>query len=309
MKRKQLLIMGLVVFLLTSLVTIQGLGKGQKKSFEFTEESVAKLCLSNALIVANRGDADREKTDSKEPVAEQGEIENTEQPVINETPAATTASAVETVDSKSPQNIKIDSSKPLVIIYHTHATEAYQPYPEGNFHHVPEEGTVREVGDVMTAELEKLGVQVIHDKTIHDNPSYNQSYSRSLETIQALLAKYKNPALVIDLHRDAASYTGNVGKTAIVNGETVAKYDLVIGQGNANVQQLTALANTINKTAEELYPGYGGKIIPKAYRFNEYVSNNCILLEIGNNENNIRDVKASAKSFAHVIAEVIKERQ
>lgn len=304
--------MGLVVFLLTSLVTIQGLGKGQKKSFEFTEESVAKLCLSNALIVANRGDADREKTNSnQEPVvAQQGENEdNTPQPVVQETPAVTTAPAVETVDSKETKNAIIDSSKPLVIIYHTHATESYQPYPEGNFHHLPEEGTVRDVGDVMTAELEKLGVQVIHDKTIHDNPSYNQSYSRSLATIQSLLGKYKNPALVIDLHRDAASYTGNVGKTAIVNGETVAKYDLVIGQGNANVQQLTALATTINKKAEEMYPGYGGKIIPKAYRFNEYVSNNCILLEIGNNENNIRDVKASAKSFAHVIAEVIKERQ
>ncbi|MBN7772251.1 stage II sporulation protein P [Clostridium aminobutyricum] len=307
MKRKQLLIMGLVVFLLTSIVTVKELGKDQKETFKFTEESIAKLCLSNALIVADREDSEPEGIDGYQGPSEgQGEAENLEQPIVEETPPTTAPAIVDTEDAK---NVKIDSSKPLVIIYHTHATEAYQPYPEGNFHHVPEEGTVREVGNVLTAELQKLGVQVIHDKTIHDNPSYNQSYSRSLETIQGLLAKYNKPALVIDLHRDAASYSGNVGKTAIVNGETVAKYDLVIGQGNANVQQLTSLANAINQKAEGMYPGYGGKIIEKEYRFNEYVSDNCILLEIGNNENNIRDVKASAKCFANVIAEVIKDRQ
>jgi hypothetical protein len=61
----------------------------------------------------------------------------------------------------------IDYSKPVVIIYHTHATESYQPVTEGNFHSLNEYGTVREVGAVLAKELEAKGVQVIHNKTIH----------------------------------------------------------------------------------------------------------------------------------------------
>ncbi|MDO4553335.1 MAG: stage II sporulation protein P, partial [Bacillota bacterium] len=97
---------------------------------------------------------------------------------------------------------------PRVLIYHTHATESYQPVSEGNFHSTGEAGTVREVGAVLAAELEARGIAVFHDKTLHDNPSYNQSYSRSMETLQSLLAQYPSVEIIIDLHRDAAAYSG-----------------------------------------------------------------------------------------------------
>jgi hypothetical protein len=77
---------------------------------------------------------------------------------------------IDSQDSQGPSMADIDYSKPVVIIYHTHATESYQPVTEGNFHSLNEDGTVREVGDVLTRELEKQGIQVIHDKTIHDSP-------------------------------------------------------------------------------------------------------------------------------------------
>jgi stage II sporulation protein P len=301
--------MGLVVFLLTTVVTVKNIGKDQNERFKLSEESIGKLCLSSTLIVANRGS--EMGNESENSSRGERELQDVNKEVLEETPLTTNTAIVDTQDPENPtpQTINLDNNKPLVIIYHTHATESYQPFSEGNFHIVSEEGTVRHVGNVLTAELEKLGVQVIHDKTIHDNPSYNQSYSRSLETIQSLLALHSNVAMVIDLHRDAASYSGNVGKTAIVNGETVAKYSLVVGNGNANAEKLKIFANTINQKAEDLYPGYGGKIIEKEYRFNQYVSDYHILLEVGNNENNIRESTASAKCFAHVIDQVIQDLQ
>ncbi len=210
-------------------------------------------------------------------------------------------------DSPIPAAANIDYSKPVVIIYHTHATESYQPVTEGNFHTLDEYGTVREVGDVLTQELEALGIQVIHDKTIHDYPSYNQSYTRSLETIQTLMGSNESARIIIDLHRDAAAYSGNVAKTVTINKDNVANYSLVIGTGNPNVEALRLFANHVNGAAKELYPGFGGKIIEKQYKFNQYVSDYYLLLEVGNNQNTIEQAKLTGKYFAKVMAKAIKE--
>lgn len=210
-------------------------------------------------------------------------------------------------DAPKPAAANIDYSKPVVIIYHTHATESYQPVSEGNFHSLAEYGTVREVGDVLTEELEAQGIQVIHDKTIHDSPSYNQSYTRSLETIQTLMGSNESARIIIDLHRDAAAYSGNVAMTAAIKNDTVAKYSLVIGTGNPNLEALRLFANHVNETAEKTYPGFSGKIIEKQYKFNQYVSDYHLLLEVGNNQNTIEQAKLTGKYFGRVLAKAIKE--
>lgn len=202
---------------------------------------------------------------------------------------------------------EVDNSKPQVIIYHTHSSESYQPYSESNFHREEETGTVREVGNVMAAELNKMGIAVVHDRTVHDRPSYNQSYDRSLSTVTALLRQYPTAEIVIDLHRDAAAYTGNKGETIVINGETVAKYKLVIGQGNDNYRQLLSFAGAVNAAAEGLYPGFGGRILEKEYRYNEYIADQYLLLEVGNNQNDIEHAKNTGKYFAHVLASVLED--
>jgi stage II sporulation protein P len=119
----------------------------------------------------------------------------------------------------------------------------------------------------------------------------------------------QNPTaiFIIDLHRDAAAYMGNVGRTVLVNGETTATYSLVIGQGNVNADALRAYANRIHAKAEEMFPGFGGRNIEKPHRFNQYISDYHILLEVGNNENNIKEARNTAKYLAQVLAEVIKD--
>lgn len=228
---------------------------------------------------------------------------------INSDDKSQTAADGSTSDSTTFTSENIDNSKPVVIIYHTHATESYQPVTEGNFHSLNEYGTVREVGTVLAKELEAKGVQVIHNKTIHDSPSYSQSYTRSLETINSLMSKHKSAKIIVDLHRDAAAYTGNKPKTVSINNNTVAGYALVIGNGNPNVEALRNFANHINKTAEKLYPDFKGKIIEKQYKFNQHVSDYYILLEVGNNENTIEQAKGTAKYFADVLAEAIKDME
>lgn len=202
----------------------------------------------------------------------------------------------------------LDRSKPVVLIYHTHATESYLPVTEGNYHSLNENGTVREVGDALVKELKAKGIQVIHDKTIHDSPSYNQSYTRSLETVTRLMESINSDQLiVIDLHRDAAAYSGNSAKTTEIEKKTVAKYSLVIGNGNPNVGALRQFADQVNSTAESMYPGFGGKVIEKQYKFNQYVSDHHMLLEVGNNMNTIDQAKLTGKYFGDVLAKVIDD--
>jgi stage II sporulation protein P len=164
------------------------------------------------------------------------------------------------------------------------------------------------VGDALTKELEAKGIQVIHDTTIHDSPSYNQSYTRSLETVQSLMSSNQAAKMIIiDLHRDAAGYSGNVAKTTTVKKDNVAQYSLVIGSGNPNVEALRRFASQVNATAEKMYPGFGGKIIEKPYKFNQYVSDYHLLLEVGNNENTIEQAKLTGKYFGDVLAKAIKD--
>lgn len=212
MKGKQLLTLGLAVFVITAVIATAGMENRGSKDFQISESDVGKLCLSGALVTGSRGTERQEEQgetgqsgqqiEGAGQTADGTEIQGTQNTEsqgtdLQETDGSqgqgeqSTSQIVDTQnpENPSPQTINIDGSKPLVIIYHTHATESYQPASEGNFHTVAEDATVREVGNVLTAELQKLGIEVVHDKTIHDNPSYNQSYSRSLETVNSLLNK------------------------------------------------------------------------------------------------------------------------
>lgn len=204
---------------------------------------------------------------------------------------------------------KLKNGKPLVIIYHTHSSESYMPYKESNYHRVKETGTVRDVGNVIESTLEKKGINVIHDKTIHDRPSYNESYDRSLETITSLRRKYPSAEYIIDLHRDAAAASASEGKYIMIDGKRAAKFSLVVGQQNENYVELYDYAKRVSETAGSMYSGFGGPIIERNYKYNEYVSSRSLLLEIGNNKNTIEEARLCGRYFAEVLSSIIKSEQ
>lgn len=211
-------------------------------------------------------------------------------------------------EAKEEQQIVV-TGDPLVIIYHTHSSESYMPYTESNYHRAEEEGTVRDVGNALESELKKKGINVIHDKTVHDRPSYNESYNRSLDTIQSLVKQYPTAVYIIDLHRDAAASSATEGKYIEIDGQRVAKFSMVVGTQNENYVELYEFANNVKNTAESMYKGFGGAVIEKDYQYNEYVSNRALLLEVGNNKNTIEEARACGKYFAEILASIIKEEQ
>lgn len=315
MRRKRIAAVAAVVYLISVFGSIGALADGE--GMTLSESELGRMCVA-AVYPASRGGRDLDRIrgeglgegENKEADAPRSGDAGKSEAEKTEKAENASENAGEPLSQKivSPPVIpEIHEKEPLVILYHTHATEAYQPISTGNFRTTEEEGSVRDVGNVLTEELEKLGIHVIHDKTLHDAESYNQSYSRSLSTVQNLMGQYPSAIFVIDLHRDAAAYTGNVGKTVTVEGETAAAYALVVGEGNPNAAMLRSFAQRVNEKAEAMYPGFGGRIISKTYKYNQYVSDYHLLLEVGNNENNIRETRVTAKYFARVLASVIAE--
>ncbi len=100
-------------------------------------------------------------------------------------------------------------NKEKVIIYHTHTCEsytssdAYSYSMTGNYRTTDLNYTVSRVGDELEKYLKEYGKTVIHDKTYHDYPEYNGSYSNSLKTMNKVLENNQDAEITIDLHRDA----------------------------------------------------------------------------------------------------------
>lgn len=267
------------------------------------EGAFGRMCVGQimpgAADMEKSVDKSRDRIDDEKVIAEKGE---------NIAKKTEDKKKTKDKDEKKEKSVKL-SKKPMVIIYHTHSSESYMPYKSSNYHREKEKGTVRDVGSVMKKTLEKKGIRVIHDKTLHDRPSYNESYNRSLETITALRKKYPSADYIIDLHRDAAPSSVSEGKYTVIDGKRVAKFSLVVGQQNENYVELYDYAKKVSEKAEGMYNGFGGPIIERNYRYNEYVSNRSLLLEIGNNRNTIEEARLCGRYFAEVLASIIKSEQ
>lgn len=208
-------------------------------------------------------------------------------------------------DKEDSKDVVISSEEPKVLIVHTHATESYLPASGGNFHTRDEENTVRDVGNVLQRTLEAKGIGVVHDKTLHDYPSYNDSYDRSYDTTETLLAKYPTIECVIDLHRDAVSST-EPSPTVSIGGKTCARYSYVIGTGASTYSQNKAFITKLNDVASKKYEGFTGAVIERGYRYNQDLSSQYLLLEIGFNRNQIEDCRNTATVVGNILAEVLR---
>ena len=242
----------------------------------------------------------------QEPAQEAGAAESEAAEKTAEKPEIITSLAQkqETVEKTVPVSSATGSGD--ILIYHTHATEAYAPVASASSTHAQApEGTVREAGASLSAALTAKGYHVIHDGTMHDSPSYNKSYNRSLETLKGLLANYPSPKLVIDFHRDAASSASGKPRTVSIGGETVSSFALVVGTKNDNCGKLRSLAEKISQKANAMYPGFCTGIIEKPYKFNGYLTDQFILLEFGNNANTIEQVRGAVPYLSDVIAAAV----
>jgi stage II sporulation protein P len=202
---------------------------------------------------------------------------------------------------------EINKSKPEILIYHSHTTENYSPN-EKEADSTDENTNVVGVGDVLANELEEnYGISVIHDKTNHCI-SYNDSYTRSGETVDKYLKQYGDFKMVIDLHRD--SLENKAATTTEIYGMSASKIMFVDAENSTRYAKNKELTEKVfNKTAE-LFPSLPIKILTYnrgKNAFNQSKSDGCLLFEVGANKNTPEESKVTAECMARVIAEIINK--
>lgn len=248
------------------------------------------------------------------PAKDPAVVENEHEPEQN--PPA----APEPEMSAEVEKIVSVKGKPLVLIYHTHTTESYMPSkaynyrPKDKAYHTDDLNfSVVRVGNVLADELTNMGVPVLHDKTVHDVPTYMTSYANSAKTVEQILKTNPSIKIIIDLHRDAPVVDPQKSReltTVKIDGKTYSRIMLVIGSDkvfpNPHWKENYRFGMMVNEKLEELYPGITRDIDLREQRFNQHLSNKAILVEIGSHGNTMEESIASAKAFARALSDVIK---
>lgn len=215
-------------------------------------------------------------------------------------------------------NIDMTANGPKVLIVHTHGSESYTAegktsYTEGTGDRNTDTNfNVVHVGDEMTKVFQKKGIEVIHDRTMHDCPSYNGSYTSSLEAIEQYKKKYPSIQIVFDVHRDAIVYSDGTKAKVVteINGKNAAQLMFVVGTNEGglkhdnwreNLKFAVQLQSTINKK----YPSLMRGINLRRERFNGHTTKGSVIIEVGTSGNTLSEAVTGSKLAAEVIADFI----
>lgn len=249
------------------------------------------------------------------------DTDHNEDPQDNKEPDTTTPKPIDQ-DSKGEDNTQQESpkmtDKNIVMIYHSHPQESYNPLigkESKNPGSKDPKKNIAVVGDLLKTELERNGIATLH--TFQDyastvsNYSYNYSYKYSRETVKKAMAENGKLQYFIDIHRDSQRH----GKTTTtIDGENYAQVYFIIGHGNKNWRKNEAFASSIHDRMEKAYPGLSRGIWGKTSNqgngeYNQSLSDNSVLIEIGGIDNSKDELARTSKVLADILAELFWESQ
>lgn len=211
-------------------------------------------------------------------------------------------------------DIKIDNKN--IVIFHTHSCESYtssekyQYTQTGNFRTTDLKYTVTQVGSELENYLKKYNLNVVHDTSYHDYPSYTGSYTRSLKTVENILQTTPSD-IIIDLHRDAIGSRADYAPTVKIGDDYAAQIMFVIGTNEGglyhpNWNQNLKFAVKVQQKAEEMYPGLFKPMMVTKSRYNQHTGKYANIMEVGATGNTLEQCLTSMKYLSAVLNEVMK---
>ncbi len=220
---------------------------------------------------------------------------------------------------KAPLKLNMKGEGPKVLIVHTHATESYSPEGASTYSvdKSDRSSDISEnmiaVGEAVKKVFDKNGISALHDKTLHDQPSFNGSYANSLRTVESYLAKYPSICVVLDLHRDAYIYDdGSKAKFATdIDGKKTAQLMLVVGTNGGgldhpNWRENMKFALKLQSRISDKYPRLMRGVNLRKERFNGHTTFGSIIIEVGSSGNTLSEAIRGATLGAEEIAKFLK---
>ena len=217
-----------------------------------------------------------------------------------------------------PLQWDLTGNAPTVLILHTHATESYtrvagEDYKESSaFRTLDQDYNMLSVGDRLGELLEAGGITVIHDRSLHDYPSYHGSYSNARKEISRKRKEFPSVCLVLDLHRDASGDLNNQMRTkATVNGKPSAQIMFVVGTGSSVMknpywEEHLSLALKLQVQMESLAPGICRNINLRSQRFNQDLGSGMLLVEVGAAGNTREEALTAVEVLAQALLDLAK---
>lgn len=215
-----------------------------------------------------------------------------------------------------PLDWDLTGEAPSVLILHTHTTESYtkdgERYAETSaYRTLDEKFNMLSIGDTVAEVLTQAGIGVIHDREIHDYPSYSGAYVHSRNAVAEILEQYPSIRLVLDLHRDALEKNGRQYRPLVqMEDGAAAQLMLVVGtnvsrQSHENWQENLALALKLQIQLQRLSPGIVRPLNLRSQRFNQDLSPGAILVEVGAAGNTREEAVAAARKLAEAVVSLM----
>ncbi len=257
--------------------------------------------------------SDNDPTDPTDPTDPHAALQPSDPPAV-QSPAPTSQQTPDR--NASPQSNDDDAARKVVFIYHSHNRESWVPELEGGDKDPNDDKiNITLVGKRLAKQLEDRGIGAAQSSQDYASTiksyNWNNSYKYSQQTVKQALAANDDLQFFFDIHRDSQ---GRSKTTAKINGVDYAQVYFIIGHKNPNWKENEAFASRIQEKLEKKYPGLSRGIWGKSAangngEYNQSVSPDSVLIEIGGIENTIRECYRTADALAEVIAEVYWESQ
>lgn len=237
-------------------------------------------------------------------------------PIEQEDSAASEAFVVEVLQDEQESR----EEEQRVLIYHTHTFEAYEQMADNRYAETEKwrtsdsEHNVVAVGEALASSLTALGITVVHDRTSFEPPSLDQAYERSRQMLEERVSGGEGYDLIIDLHRDALSSQTTIKRTVNIGGVDVARFMVLIGKGTTggyvekpDWERNLLIAEAITDALNDQCDGLARNVKIKTGRFNQHISDRCVLIECGMNMNTLEEVLAGIPYLAEAISRALDD--
>ncbi len=205
---------------------------------------------------------------------------------------------------------KYNVKKPLIYLYNSHQLEDYS---NSNVNMYDASPNVLMASYILKEKLNDLNIPTIVEETDItellniNNWKYSYSYKASRMLVEDALAKNDSLKYIIDIHRDSVPKNTT---TLTLNNKSYAKILFVVGIEHENYEQNIAIAqrlsDIVNSKCDSLSKGIlkkGGKGNNGIY--NQDLSSNALLIEVGGPENTIDEVTNTLTVIANSLYDLV----
>lgn len=200
----------------------------------------------------------------------------------------------------------VDIENPVVYIYNSHQLENYSSDNLDIYGITP---NVLMASYLLKEKLNSKGIStIVEDTNMSEFLSLNGwnhagSYKASRIFILDKKNKYSSLEYFIDIHRDSVSRSVS---TVSIDGKSYARILFVVGLEHDNYASNLKTMEDINDICNDYYPGLSRGIYKKEGAgvngiYNQDISPNSILIEVGGVDNNIDEVLNTTEAIANIL--------